>query len=532
MKRAFEVQRDEEIKITNDNNFAMYEILKKYFGYTEFRKGQKEIIENILLGKDLLGVLPTGAGKSVCYQVSALCLQGITIVISPLISLMQDQVKSLLEVGIQAAFINSSLKDFELQKIYSLAKNNFYKIIYVAPERLLSQDFLNFAINSNIAMVTVDEAHCVSQWGQDFRPSYLNIVKFIEKLDERPRLNAFTATATQKVEQDIVSLLQMNNPQIIKTGFDRENLYLSVLRLTHKQKDNFILQYIAKNENEGGIIYCGTRKNVEKIYALLKNAGFNVGKYHAGMDVNERKYSQEQFIFDKISVMVATNAFGMGINKSNVRYVIHYNMPQCMENYYQEAGRAGRDGLAAECILLFSKDDIVLGHYFLRLKKYVGVGAEDISVLKKRDEERLQFMVKYCTEDLCLRNLILNYFEDNKTERCGFCGNCCKNKVENVKLDDNKIVLSEKGRQNFVKNGLTDEEQKLFENLRKMRMKLAEAKRVPAYIIFSDKTLVEIVKKCPHNQDELLKINGIGEIKCKMYGNEIINEIIEMENKF
>ena len=509
-------------------NSRMLEILKKYFGYAEFRSGQESVINNIMAGRDVIGIMPTGAGKSICYQVSAMLLDGITLVVSPLISLMQDQVKSLVEAGIRAAYINSSLTDRQLQKVFELAKESTYKIIYVAPERLLNRDFLDFALDANISMVTVDEAHCVSQWGQDFRPSYLTIGKFVSKLKERPKLSAFTATATEKVSGDIGPMLGMISPKIVSTGFDRKNLYFSVRHLREKQKDAFVLEYVKKHKNDSGIIYCGTRKKTEKIFSLLKAEGIAVGMYHAGMETVERRNVQDDFIFERLQVMVATNAFGMGINKSNVRYVIHYNMPECIENYYQEAGRAGRDGLAAECILLYGRQDIMLRRYFLEHKEYEGVPEKDIPLLQERDEQRLQQMIEYCEdENVCLRNAILKYFGVDSEKKCGFCGNCCGKTLDGQIISDTDIVPARRSRREAARAALTDEQRQLFDKLREWRMDTAEKKRVPPYLIFSDKTLLDMAKKCPRNRQELMNIYGVGEYKCDVYGNVILKVISE-----
>lgn len=346
------------------------QILKTYFGYDSFRKGQEDIIHSILSGRDVMAVMPTGAGKSICYQVPALLLPGITLVISPLISLMQDQVKSLNEAGIHAAFINSSLTETQISKALSLALKGTYKIVYVAPERLESSKFTEFALNGEISMVTIDEAHCISQWGQDFRPSYLKIVDFIERLPKRPIVSAFTATATKEVKTDITCILKLVNPKVVVTGFDRENLYYRVEQLSARQKDAFVEDYVRNHLDESGIIYCSTRKNVDALYENLLKQGVPVTCYHAGMNNETRKRNQNDFIYDRAPVMLATNAFGMGIDKSNVRYVIHYNMPQSMENYYQEAGRAGRDGENAQCILLFSPQDVMINKFLLDKKEF------------------------------------------------------------------------------------------------------------------------------------------------------------------
>ncbi len=356
------------------------EILKTYFGYDSFRNGQKEIIDSILEGRDALAIMPTGAGKSVCYQVPALLLSGITLVISPLISLMQDQVHALNEAGIHAAFINSSLTETQISKVLDLALQGTYKILYVAPERLESAGFIQFAVSAEISMVTVDEAHCISQWGQDFRPSYLKIADFLEQLQNRPIVSAFTATATKEVKSDIECILKLDSPKLVVTGFDRENLYYSVEHIAGKQKDDFIIDYIEKHPNESGVIYCATRKNVDTLYEKLLGRGVSVTGYHAGMDNAVRKKNQEDFIYDRVQIVVATNAFGMGIDKSNVRFVIHYNMPQSMENYYQEAGRAGRDGENAQCILLFSAKDVMINKFLLEKKEFEGIDADDIEL--------------------------------------------------------------------------------------------------------------------------------------------------------
>ncbi len=400
------------------------EVLKALFGYDSFRAGQKEVIDSILAGKDAFAVMPTGAGKSVCYQVPAMLLSGITIVISPLISLMQDQVKSLNEAGVSAAFINSSLSEHAYFETVKKARQGVYKIIYVAPERLVTEGFLDLAENVKISMVTVDEAHCISQWGQDFRPSYMKIVEFVKMLKERPVISAFTATATETVREDIICTLGLQNPYFLVTGFDRENLFFQVEK--PKNKEQYILDYISDHSGESGIIYCSTRKNVENVYELLSSKGISVGKYHAGMSTTERKKMQDDFVFDYTSIVVATNAFGMGIDKSNVRFVIHYNMPQSMENYYQEAGRAGRDGLDSKCILLFSPQDIVINRGLLEHKEMPELDFADRQTVRERDMQRLQSMEGYCYTTECLRNYILKYFGENPKKPCEDCGNCLR----------------------------------------------------------------------------------------------------------
>lgn len=391
------------------------ELLKKYYGYENFRPGQEKIISNILSGKDVLGIMPTGAGKSVCYQIPSLILPGITIVISPLISLMKDQVDYLNKIGIPSAYVNSSLSKNLLSRVLENISKNSYKIIYISPERLELSEFIHFLQKLNISMITVDEAHCISQWGHDFRKSYLKISSAIKKLPSRPIVSAFTATATEIVKNDIIKLLDLHNPYILTTGFDRENLRFYTC--TPNNKLQFILEYIRAKLGLSGIIYCSTRKNVNSIFQKLSFMGFSVSKYHGGMNEKERATNQNEFILNKTNIMVATNAFGMGINKPNIRYVIHYNMPKDLENYYQEAGRAGRDGKNSECILLFSEEDI-------KLNKYLIKSSTSLSNCKL-ELDKLNSMIKYCNMDTCLRKFILEYFGEKPSfNRCNNCSNC------------------------------------------------------------------------------------------------------------
>lgn len=403
-----------------------YEILKKYFGYDTLREGQEELTEAVLKGQDVLGIMPTGAGKSLCYQIPALMFSGITLVISPLISLMIDQVKALNQAGVHAAYINSALSENQIAKALENAKRGQYKIIYVAPERLETPGFLEFAMCADISMVTVDEAHCISQWGQDFRPSYVKIVKFISLLPKRPVVSAFTATATEAVKEDILCILNLENPKVLVTGFDRKNLFFKVNQInSSKDKNTAILNYLKDHEQESGIIYCATRKNVEAVWEMLENMGISVTKYHAGLSNEERKQNQDDFIYDVKPVIVATNAFGMGIDKSNVRYVLHYNMPQSLENYYQEAGRAGRDGEPSECILFYSPQDVMINRFLLESKELSSsLDAESAILVQENDEKRLQKMNYYCVTKDCLRQYILNYFGEPRSESCENCGNC------------------------------------------------------------------------------------------------------------
>ena len=606
------------------------ETLKVFFGYDTFRDGQEDIINAILSGRDVLAIMPTGAGKSICYQVPALMMSGITIVISPLISLMQDQVKALNEAGVHAAYINSSLTENQINKALSLAAQGRYKIIYVAPERLTSYTFLDFACHVEISMVTVDEAHCISQWGQDFRPSYLKIVEFVARLPRRPIVSAFTATATEDVKEDIIHILKLEQPKVVVTGFDRENLYYSVERI--RRKDDFVLDYIHNHPQESGIIYCATRKNVDKLFELLFKSGVAVTRYHAGLDNETRKKNQEDFIYDRAPIVVATNAFGMGIDKSNVRYVIHYNMPQSMENYYQEAGRAGRDGEAAQCILLFSEQDMVINRFLLEQKDFSEMDIEDARLVMERDVWRLQVMERYCKTSECLRNYILSYFGEQPKHPCGHCGNCQKDYQEidmtgeatwvlrsveeaqgrygiaiiagvlmganrarlkelgmteyasygalknlsearireliNLMItegylyqtkaqysvlrigdigpllnDDAQIILkvdrqetepekksrSAKAMRKKVAGELTSQGSELFELLRKLRTEIASEEGVPPYIIFSDKTLIDMCVKLPENEEQFLDVSGVGAHKLEKYGDRFLRVIREFK---
>ena len=399
------------------------EILQQYFGYDQFRGGQEELIDAQLSGRDVFGVMPTGGGKSLCYQIPAMLLPGVTLVISPLISLMQDQVLALKSVGIPAAYINSTLSLEQLRLVYRNLGQGRYKIVYVAPERLLAEGFVSVAHRLDISMVAVDEAHCISQWGQDFRPSYLRILDFLGELPKRPILSAFTATATPLVQEDIVRILQLRNPLRLVTGFDRPNLWFEVRHPDSKKAE--LLTLLALRKGKSGIVYCNTRKRVEEICTLLQEKRLAATRYHAGLTDAERKQNQDDFLYDRKTIMVATNAFGMGIDKSNVSFVIHYNMPQSLESYYQEAGRAGRDGEKAECILLFGKQDIITAKFLIQ-KTFEDSELEEEEKQRnlEQDLKRLRKMVDYSENPTCLRQFILDYFGQKQTGRCGNCGNC------------------------------------------------------------------------------------------------------------
>lgn len=416
------------------------EVLKQYFGYDSFRKGQEALISHLLAGEDVLGIMPTGAGKSLCYQIPALLLPGMTIVISPLISLMQDQVNALRANGIAAAFLNSAMDENDRRDTLLRVYRGDIKILYAAPERLETQSFFTIAQEVDISMVAVDEAHCVSQWGQDFRPSYLKILQFLEQLPKRPIIGAFTATATREVAADIIRILQLREPFTMTTGFDRENLYFGV----DQPRDKFraLVEFIRTHEGESGIVYCISRRLVEQVTADLCDAGISAVRYHAGLTDEERRENQDSFIYDRAQVMVATNAFGMGIDKSNVSFVVHYNMPKNLESYYQEAGRAGRDGSKAECILFYSGSDVQTNLFMIRKdNENDQLGEAERERIRKQDEERLWRMQQYCTGQSCLRHFLLRYFGERSPDTCGNCSFCRGNyEKRDVSVEALKIV--------------------------------------------------------------------------------------------
>lgn len=418
-----------------------YDVLQKYFGHDRFRSGQETLVNAILTGHDVLGVMPTGAGKSVCYQVPAMLLPGLTLVISPLISLMQDQVAALRQSGIEAACIHSGMEEQEYWNIVQGARLGQYELLYVAPERLETDGFLSLVSGIRVSLVAVDEAHCVSQWGQDFRPSYLRIASFLEKLSPRPPVGAFTATATGQVKQDIARLLELRDPVSITTGFDRPNLYFAVER--PRDKDRFVEDYILDHPDKSGIVYCATRKTVELVCNQLRRAKIAATRYHAGLEAEERHKNQEDFVYDRRRVMVATNAFGMGIDKSNVGFVIHYNMPKNIENYYQEAGRAGRDGSSAECILLYSLGDVQTARFLIQNSHDNEELSEEQAVqIQRLDLQRLDRMVAYCKTTRCLRGFLLEYFGQRQTGNCGNCSNCRGDFVQTDITTEAQKILS------------------------------------------------------------------------------------------
>lgn len=593
-------------------------VLKQYFGHSEFRNGQEAVVDAILSGRDALCVMPTGAGKSVCYQVPALALGGVTVVVSPLISLMKDQVSALLQNGIRAAYLNSSLTHPQYEKALLNFKRGEYQILYVAPERLAVPEFLEACRGAMVNLVAVDEAHCISQWGQDFRPSYLKIADFVEALQSRPVVAAFTATATSEVKDDIEYSLRLRDPFRITTGFDRPNLKFEVIRPMHG-KMNVLLELLRKHEGESGIVYCATRKNVEEVGECLCEEGFPAAIYHAGLKDEVRRQSQEDFVYDRKRIMVATNAFGMGIDKSNVSFVIHYNMPMDVESYYQEAGRAGRDGSSAECILLYSPGDVHTNQYLIEHSEpNPELSPEEQRMQLAREYERLKLMVFYSTTNACLRHFMLDYFGERSADYCGNCSNCLQEFQEvDVTVEAQKILSCVKrtgqrfGRQmisNILRgsenerilrlgldnqttyglmrewkasrlrslmsflllegyleergteyptlalgekaNGVLYEgervrmkqakpkerplkrtkKEKRAENvdrdlliaLKALRRKLADERGVPAYIIFSDATLVDMCRVCPKTLSEMLTVSGVGRVKLEQYGEAFL----------
>ncbi len=425
-------------------------LLKKYFGFCEFRKGQEKAVRSVLSKKDTFIIMPTGGGKSLCYQIPALLQEGITLVISPLISLMKDQVDSLNNVGIPATFINSTLSPGEIDERLYRAYIGEYRLIYVSPERLESQGFCSRLLGMHVSIIAVDEAHCVSQWGHDFRPSYRFISDFINKLERRPVVMALTATATERVKKDVINLLGLRNPEIVLTGFDRSNLKFSVVNGVDKK--GYISKFVDEHKGEAGIIYTATRREAESLYNYFSGKEIKVGLYHAGMSDEERNKAQDDFIYDDIDLIIATNAFGMGIDKSNVRFVIHYNMPKNMEAYYQEAGRAGRDGEESECILLFSPGDVQTQKYFIDASNL----SED---LKAIEYQKLQKMVDYCHTSSCLRKFILEYFgEESLEEKCNNCSICCDNRqIQDITIEAQKIISCVyRAKERYGKNMIID----------------------------------------------------------------------------
>ncbi|MGN0707501.1 MAG: RecQ family ATP-dependent DNA helicase [Faecalibacterium sp.] len=519
-----------------------HEILKKVFGYDRFRPGQEEIVDRLLSGQDVLAVMPTGAGKSICYQIPALLLPGITLVVSPLVSLMKDQVGALVQAGVAAAFLNNSLTDHQKALMLHRAREGWYKIIYVAPERLEMPGFQRFAQEQKISMVTVDEAHCVSQWGQDFRPSYLRIRAFVDRLPSRPVMGAFTATATAHVREDIRTHLALRDPYEITTGFDRPNLYFETRRSLPSQKPQQLLELVLKEGDHTGIVYCSTTRQVDETARLLQSRGIRAAAYHAKLEPEVRQRNQDDFLYDRIQIMVATNAFGMGIDKPNVRFVIHYNMPKDLESYYQEAGRAGRDGLPARCVLLYSGSDVRTARFFIEKEQEAdnGLPADVKAEAARKAEERLKYMTFYSTTERCLRGFFLRYFGENAPEKCGNCS-CCLAEKRRAQRETQATAQRENApalrpaasaRPRRAVRGTLPElegsEAKLLDSLYALRKRLASKQKVPAYMVFSDATLREICVKKPVTMDAFLDITGVGEKKAARYGAAFLEQVREM----
>ena len=549
------------------------QVLKETFGHDAFRPGQAELVEALLAGRDCVGVMPTGAGKSVCYQVPALLRPGVALVISPLISLMKDQVQALIAQGVPAAFINSTLTPRQTDLALERAAQGAYRIVYVAPERLESAAFRAFARAARLSLIAVDEAHCVSQWGQDFRPHYLRIADFVDSLPQRPPLGAFTATATARVREDIIRLLRLRDPRVAMTGFDRPNLWFEVIRPGHK--DAALLEILRRQEGKSGIVYCATRKNVERVAERLQGLGFPVARYHAGLGDAERRQAQEDFQYDRVQVMVATNAFGMGIDKSNVSFVIHYNMPKSMEAYYQEAGRAGRDGEPAECVLLYSPADTITARYLIQHgEPNPDLNPEERRLVRQGDLNRLQQMDRYCQQTGCLRGWILRYFGQAAPEKCDGCSACAGARYAFAAVAEDKRLRSAMRVHRVIPDpdtsvfapvddfippeedqplsgldallparpetlpmkegwrpGDAPRKETLFDALKAVRARLARMHRMPPYIICEDRTLRDMAEQKPQRPEELLWVHGMGERRVEKYGKPFLQAIGEWLKK-
>ena len=513
-------------------------VLSEHFGYQEFRPGQEAIIQAALAGRDSFAVMPTGSGKSVCYQVPAALLGGLTIVVSPLISLMADQVRALKEAGIRGSFYNSTLKPRVRPEVLRRALAGWYDIMYVAPERLTDPSFMDFAAQAHITLVAVDEAHCVSQWGQDFRPAYRAIASFVDALPVRPPVMALTATATARVRSDIANLLALRNPVVQVTGFDRPNLRFATLELTPKQREKWLANYLRAHPGDAGIVYATTRKKVEQLAECLRELGVSAAAYHAGMSDAARDEAQRAFANDDVLVLVATTAFGMGIDKSNVRFVVNCGLPLSLEEYYQEAGRAGRDGEPADCYLLWSRGDIRTCHFFIDNIEAEGLSGPDRERVIAGKERLLGEMIGYAMSTSCLRKRILRYFGQDVTalyDGCGRCSVCDGETADRYLHKERKVVQRIDAVRSARVRSLReeddfpahDDDEELFERLRTLRKELADLQGVPPYVIFSDATLRGMVRRRPKTAEELLDVSGVGQVKLERYGQAFLDALGE-----
>ena len=495
-----------------------YTVLKQYFGHGSFRPGQEELIDAVLSGRDVLGVMPTGGGKSVCYQVPALLLPGVTLVVSPLISLMKDQVAALRQAGVPAAYVNGSLTAEQQRLVWARARAGQYKLLYVAPERMETSSFAALLRDVEVPFVAVDEAHCISQWGQDFRPSYLLVRDFVDQLPSRPVVAAFTATATDRVRQDIADQLRLRDPFRLVTGFDRPNLRFETRQLDPDDKHGALLRLLTEaGEDDPAIVYCSTVRQVTMTVDALQRAGFAARPYHGQMDAADRRRYQEEFLYDRVQVMVATNAFGMGIDKPNVRFVVHYNMPRDLESYYQEAGRAGRDGAPARCVLLYAASDVGLARFFIEKEEEDGpLPPEQRHAAAEAARARLEQMTYYATTRRCLRGELLRYFGEQAPVRCGNCSNCLSPWAEGTRR---KVQVKAASR------AIAPGDEQLLAALYELRRELSRKEKLPAFMVLSDAAAREVCARRPRTMDELLAIEGIGEGRARRYGRAILREV-------